>query len=69
MSAHGFDPRYIKQEFDKVVSDKLPNSVVNSPQTVVKSALSGLNGSSNVISVRPLSTVAESVRPSLSPVL
>lgn len=39
MSAHGFDPRYLKQELDHTVESVLPNGVVQDPQAVVHSVL------------------------------
>lgn len=41
MSAHGFDPRYVKQELDHAVEKVLPNGVVEHPQGVVQSVLQG----------------------------
>lgn len=41
MSAHGFDPRYLKQEMSHAVEKVLPNGVVENPQAVVQSVLQG----------------------------
>ncbi len=39
MSAHGFDPRYIKQEVDHAVAKVLPNGVIENPKEIVQSVI------------------------------
>lgn len=39
MSAHGFDPRFVKQEIDRATEKVLPNGVVNNPSLLVKETL------------------------------
>lgn len=41
MSAHGFDPRYIRQEVDHSLSGVLPNGVVQNPPAVVQNLIQG----------------------------
>lgn len=43
MSAHGFDPRYIRQEVGHAVENALPNKVVDDPPAVVKSVISSMS--------------------------
>jgi MIP family channel proteins len=39
MNSHGFNPMYIKQEFDRAVQKAIPDGVVQDPQAVVKSGV------------------------------
>lgn len=41
MSAHGFDPRYVKQEIDHAMAKAMPAGVVEQPQGVVENVLGG----------------------------
>lgn len=49
MSAHGFDPRYIRQEVSHALQENIPNGVVENPPAVVKSVIAS-------ISPRPVAT-------------
>lgn len=59
MSAHGFDPRYLKQEFDHAVKTVVHDGVVENPQAMINNAMANmkntasqpLNKSSSSISV------------------
>lgn len=39
MSSHGFDPRYIKQEFDRAVQKNVPDGIIHDPQAIVRGAV------------------------------
>jgi len=41
MYSHGFDPRYLKQEFDHAVNKVTPGGVVPNPQAVVQNVIQG----------------------------
>lgn len=64
MSAHGFDPRYIRQEVGYAVEDALPNKVVQDPKEVVKSAISSMSPRPVAVATSPstLSPLASSER-------
>lgn len=43
MSAHGFDPRYIRQEVGHAVKEVLPNGVVQNPPAVIDSVIASVS--------------------------
>lgn len=57
MSAHGFDPRYIRQEVSHAVAEVLPGGVVQNPPAVVRSVITS-------VSPRPAAIVVPTPAPS-----
>jgi MIP family channel proteins len=57
MSAHGFDPRYIRQEVGHAVEKVIPNGVVDNPPAVIQSLIQS-------VSPQPSSTVVVATSPS-----
>jgi len=41
MSGHGFDPRYLKQEFERAADKVAPGGVIKNPQAVVENVIQG----------------------------
>ena len=58
MSAHGFDPRYIRQEVGMEVEKHLPGGVVENPQAVIHGAIASVSPS-------PASAVLVSTTPAV----